>query len=151
MTSHFEDEVVAFMKTSKANVSQNRQAIEGNIQGMKTLNATMEELLAQVKQLTAARGAAPDAAAAAAGAAAAVAAGGGQGAPGLLDAGVQERALRGMRRSLSHIPRFSGDKTGPTFRQHVEAVRTHNSVYEVTNEKIAKSGLLMSLTVPRAA
>ena len=28
----------------------------------------------------------------------------------------------------------------------MEAVRTHNSVYEVTNEKIAKSGLLMSLT-----
>ena len=122
MTSNFEDEVAAFMKASKGDISQNRQAIQGNIQGMQALNVTMEEVLAQLKLLAAERGAAPDPASAAAGAA--VAAEGGQGTPGQLDAGVQERALRDMRRSLSHIPRFSGDKTGPTFRQHVEAVRT---------------------------
>ena len=85
MTSNFEDEVAAFMKASKADVSQNRQAIQGNIQGMQAINATMEEVLAQVKLLTAERGAAPDAAVAAAGVA--VAAEGGQGTPGQLDAG----------------------------------------------------------------
>ena len=130
-----EDEVSALGRQQTAI----RADITANSQGIAAINASLRQVLDRLDALSA-QGAAGGAPADGRAYAEAGAAFGGQ------QGGGEERALRDMRRSLATIPRFSGDRAGPTFRQHVETVRTHNCVYAVTEPTIAKSGLLMSLT-----
>ena len=130
-------QVEAFMQEMQANAATARRQREEDEQGTRSVNATLENIMTRLDALQGQGGPIPPPAEDAQRA--------WPGETGVND-GVAERALRDMRRSLSTIPKFSGDKMGPTFRQHVDSVRTHVAVYEITNEKIAKSGLLMSLT-----
>jgi hypothetical protein len=133
------DQLMEFKRRTETHMQNNLTEHANTRQSLVTINDTLTALTARLEVLQ--PGDQVNPAPVAAPGARANEAGGGGGGP---DA--EERARRDMRRSLSFIPKFSGEKTGITFRQHVDAMRTHISVYEISDKKIAKSGLLMSLT-----
>ena len=141
MDREVEDEIHSL----QANVRELQNTAADTDRSIKSINATLQVILDRLPAVGAAgaAGGADGVAGAAAGPTGAA-----TGAAGWPETDPQqaERALRDMRRALSAIPKFSGDRAGPNFRQHVEAVRTHNHIYNVYNSDIAKSGLLMSLT-----